>query len=51
MISDMQEFYDGYEAFQTKKLLQNEERESMRHGFRILFKRGGRNSCCNRGRK
>ena len=29
MISDMQEFYDGYEAFQTKKLLQNEERESI----------------------
>ena len=25
----MQEFYDGYEAFQTKKLLQNEERESI----------------------
>jgi hypothetical protein len=29
MISDMQEFYDGYEEFQPQKLLQNEERESI----------------------
>lgn len=29
MISDIQEFYDGYEEFQAQKLLQNEERGSI----------------------
>ena len=30
MISDIQEFYDGYEEFQAQKLLQNEERGSIK---------------------